>query len=161
MVEVRTLSQTKLTIVDFRKGCYVGQELTVRTYHTGATRKRILPLRLFPLQPDNSIPSSLLDSEPVSPGSFGDVIYHPPASSATKKPKSAGKILSLHDTYGTIGLGLLRLEMVERTWWNRPACSDVEEWSQGARLTTTMNGVEYGVYVEQGEAYAASLLAEK
>lgn len=30
--------------VDFRKGCYVGQELTVRTYHTGVVRKRILPV---------------------------------------------------------------------------------------------------------------------
>ena len=32
--------------VDFRKGCYVGQELTVRTYHTGVIRKRILPVAL-------------------------------------------------------------------------------------------------------------------
>lgn len=32
--------------VDFRKGCYVGQELTVRTYHTGVVRKRILPVAL-------------------------------------------------------------------------------------------------------------------
>lgn len=32
--------------VDFRKGCYVGQELTVRTYHTGVIRKRILPVIL-------------------------------------------------------------------------------------------------------------------
>jgi hypothetical protein len=31
-------------LVDFRKGCYVGQELTVRTYHTGVVRKRILPI---------------------------------------------------------------------------------------------------------------------
>ena len=30
--------------VEFRKGCYVGQELTVRTYHTGVIRKRILPV---------------------------------------------------------------------------------------------------------------------
>ncbi|KAG9317538.1 mitochondrial protein [Chiua virens] len=32
--------------LDFRKGCYVGQELTVRTYHTGVIRKRILPVTL-------------------------------------------------------------------------------------------------------------------
>jgi len=32
--------------VDFRKGCYVGQELTVRTYHTGVIRKRILPVTI-------------------------------------------------------------------------------------------------------------------
>jgi folate-binding protein YgfZ len=27
-----------LQIVDFRKGCYLGQELTIRTFHTGVTR---------------------------------------------------------------------------------------------------------------------------
>ncbi|PLW29118.1 hypothetical protein PCASD_15994 [Puccinia coronata f. sp. avenae] len=30
--------------VDFRKGCYVGQELTARTYHTGVIRKRLVPV---------------------------------------------------------------------------------------------------------------------
>jgi folate-binding Fe-S cluster repair protein YgfZ len=32
--------------VDFRKGCYVGQELTIRTYHTGVIRKRIVPVKI-------------------------------------------------------------------------------------------------------------------
>ena len=39
-------SDTRL--VDFRKGCYVGQELTVRTYHTGVVRRRIFPVQLHP-----------------------------------------------------------------------------------------------------------------
>lgn len=30
--------------VDFRKGCYLGQELTIRTYHTGVTRHSYLML---------------------------------------------------------------------------------------------------------------------
>ena len=30
--------------VSFHKGCYIGQELTARTHHTGVIRKRILPL---------------------------------------------------------------------------------------------------------------------
>ncbi|KAL2019544.1 hypothetical protein VTK56DRAFT_9511 [Thermocarpiscus australiensis] len=34
--------------VDFRKGCYVGQELTIRTEHRGVVRKRILPCLLYP-----------------------------------------------------------------------------------------------------------------
>lgn len=44
-------SMTRLNVftVDFRKGCYVGQELTVRTYHTGMVRKRILPIQLHAL----------------------------------------------------------------------------------------------------------------
>ena len=33
--------------VDFRKGCYVGQELTIRTKHRGVVRKRILPCVLY------------------------------------------------------------------------------------------------------------------
>jgi folate-binding protein YgfZ len=35
------------TSVDFRKGCYVGQELTVRTYHTGVVRRRIYPVQIY------------------------------------------------------------------------------------------------------------------
>ncbi|XP_035717353.1 putative transferase CAF17 homolog, mitochondrial [Vespa mandarinia] len=29
--------------ISFQKGCYIGQELTARTYHTGVVRKRLLP----------------------------------------------------------------------------------------------------------------------
>ncbi|XP_004586396.2 putative transferase CAF17, mitochondrial [Ochotona princeps] len=32
--------------VSFTKGCYVGQELTARTHHTGVIRKRLFPVRL-------------------------------------------------------------------------------------------------------------------
>ena len=42
--------------VDFQKGCYVGQELVIRTQHTGVVRKRILPCVLYKSgepQPDN------------------------------------------------------------------------------------------------------------
>ncbi|XP_023320087.1 putative transferase CAF17 homolog, mitochondrial [Eurytemora carolleeae] len=31
--------------VNFHKGCYIGQELTARTHHTGIIRKRILPIK--------------------------------------------------------------------------------------------------------------------
>lgn len=31
--------------VSFHKGCYIGQELTARTYHTGVIRKRLMPLK--------------------------------------------------------------------------------------------------------------------
>jgi len=30
--------------VSFHKGCYIGQELTARTHHTGVIRKRLMPL---------------------------------------------------------------------------------------------------------------------
>ncbi|MEI9993659.1 MAG: hypothetical protein WDM91_03605 [Rhizomicrobium sp.] len=34
----------ELNAVDFRKGCYVGQELTARMKHRGTARKRLLPV---------------------------------------------------------------------------------------------------------------------
>jgi len=39
--------------VSFHKGCYVGQELTARTQHTGVVRKRLMPLK-FP-RPLNAV----------------------------------------------------------------------------------------------------------
>lgn len=38
----------ELNGVDFKKGCYVGQELTARTKYRGLTKKRLLPLTLPP-----------------------------------------------------------------------------------------------------------------
>ncbi|KAI0227544.1 ccr4 associated factor, partial [Massospora cicadina] len=32
--------------IHFRKGCYIGQELTIRTHHKGVVRKRLLPARV-------------------------------------------------------------------------------------------------------------------
>lgn len=29
--------------INFKKGCYIGQELTQRTYHTGVLRKVLMP----------------------------------------------------------------------------------------------------------------------
>ncbi|KAK7516358.1 hypothetical protein IWZ03DRAFT_377862 [Phyllosticta citriasiana] len=49
--------------IDFQKGCYVGQELTIRTKHTGVVRKRVLPVRLYNLDANNlaaaKVPSKL------------------------------------------------------------------------------------------------------
>ncbi|KAI9559684.1 hypothetical protein GHT06_013689 [Daphnia sinensis] len=40
--------------VSFHKGCYLGQELTARTYHTGVIRKRLMPVVFQqPLDPVN------------------------------------------------------------------------------------------------------------
>ncbi|KAG8530419.1 uncharacterized protein KY384_004921 [Bacidia gigantensis] len=93
--------------IDFRKGCYVGQELTIRTHHTGVVRKRILPVQLYS----------------VSDGAPGDLLYKhetsvdlPPSgtniSRADKKGRNAGKFLG---GIGNIGLALCRLEIMTDT----------------------------------------------
>lgn len=32
--------------ISFSKGCYIGQELTARTHHTGVIRKRLMPVTM-------------------------------------------------------------------------------------------------------------------
>ncbi|KAM9308089.1 putative transferase CAF17, mitochondrial [Gastrophryne carolinensis] len=46
--------------ISFSKGCYLGQELTARTHHTGVIRKRLVPVRLSaPLPPECGEPEIL------------------------------------------------------------------------------------------------------
>ncbi|KAM5157819.1 putative transferase CAF17, mitochondrial [Mantella aurantiaca] len=71
--------------ISFSKGCYLGQELTARTHHTGVIRKRLVPVRLSP-----PLPAECEESEIVTPAG-----------------KAAGKYRA---GVGDAGLALLRLE---------------------------------------------------
>lgn len=154
------------TSVDFRKGCYLGQELTVRTYHTGATRKRILPIRLIPTDPSSAskslfdfISTPLIGERPTKPVSAQEILYHPGPDAASKKPRSAGKILATHDTVHSAGLGLVRLEYAERACWSGFGSTTIGEWlsSENGKMTVSIGNSEWGVWVGKGEAYAAAL----
>lgn len=93
--------------VDFKKGCYLGQELTIRTQHTGVVRKRILPVQLYK---SGSLPPTDLSYDPepfvVAPGTdIKGVVKEGERGSK----RSAGKILA---NIGNVGLALCRLEMM-------------------------------------------------
>ncbi|KAM4728442.1 putative transferase CAF17 homolog, mitochondrial [Anableps anableps] len=69
--------------ISFSKGCYIGQELTARTHHTGVIRKRLMPVRF---------------SSPLQQVEEG-------AALQTQSGKPAGKHRS---GVGELGLGLIR-----------------------------------------------------
>jgi folate-binding protein YgfZ len=76
----------ELNGVDWKKGCYVGQELTARMkYRALVVRKRLMPVRIEGPAP-----------EPGAAVMLGD--------------QEAGEIRSVH---GDVGLALMRLEQVE------------------------------------------------
>lgn len=90
--------------VDFRKGCYVGQELTARTHHTGVVRKRIMPVRIY--APEGA------SSDGAGQPDVGGDLRAPPATTTTspegrsRRSKSAGKLLSiLPNEAGSAGSG--------------------------------------------------------
>lgn len=93
--------------IAFRKGCYIGQELTIRTHHTGVVRKRILPIQLYNEKADSK----------------NEVIYDPlteirlpprgaAISKVDHKGRNAGKFLG---GIGNVGLALCRLETMTDT----------------------------------------------
>ncbi|WFD29912.1 hypothetical protein MSPP1_000926 [Malassezia sp. CBS 17886] len=103
--------------IDFRKGCYIGQELTARTHFTGLVRKRIVPVVLRS-EGDAGAPAELDESSALSlPNDGEDVrLVTSPAAGAFQEPRpartrSAGRFLSGIDN---VGLGLLRLEQVTK-----------------------------------------------
>lgn len=134
----------------------------MRTYHTGATRKRILPVYLYPLSSGPGAlstpasPLSMTSALTSSPGLVGgpqrvDIMYTPPASSASKKARSAGKLLVLSDAAPGVGLGLIRLEWADRACW--------AEGTERGVLSVEVGGEKWGVWVGKGEGYAAALAA--
>ena len=103
--------------IDFRKGCYLGQELTIRTHHTGVVRKRILPVQLnkehAPIPPNATGPTFIDDPEnPRNLELYGNASLPPRGSNISKvssRGRSTGKWLG---GIGNIGLALCRLEMM-------------------------------------------------
>ncbi|KAF2398573.1 Aminomethyltransferase folate-binding domain-containing protein [Trichodelitschia bisporula] len=91
-----------LSAIDFRKGCYVGQELTIRTQHTGVVRKRLLPVQLYragETPPEDLAYQPEFDAGGVEAGT--DIV----ALGGGKRP--AGRWLF---GMGNVGLALCRLE---------------------------------------------------
>jgi transferase CAF17, mitochondrial len=92
--------------IDYRKGCYVGQELTIRTHHTGVVRKRVLPVMLYGLE--DKMPGSL-EYLPDKELGVDSVPRETSIGRVEKRGRSAGKWLA---GVGNIGLGLCRLEIM-------------------------------------------------
>ncbi|KAK3322562.1 folate-binding protein YgfZ [Apodospora peruviana] len=88
--------------IDFRKGCYVGQELTIRTKHRGVVRKRILPVMLY----NNS---SEKPTEMVYRPSISSELLPAPESRIGRHEKT-GRVGHWLRGIGSIGLALCRLE---------------------------------------------------
>lgn len=76
--------------ISFHKGCYLGQEFTARTYHTGVIRKRLMPIEIKASSPKPLSSEELL---------------------ATQITSADGKALGkLRGLVGNSAIGLLRID---------------------------------------------------
>ena len=90
--------------IDFKKGCYVGQELTIRTHHTGVVRRRILPMALYP---HGQKPPEALEYNPSTGIPTFEVGVDVRRDDARKRP--TGKVVA---SVGNVGLAMCRLEQM-------------------------------------------------
>jgi folate-binding protein YgfZ len=99
--------------IDFRKGCYVGQELTIRTKHTGVVRKRILPVQLYRAGDSLSTEEDMPKFDPTwtigESLESGTDIKPLPQYADAKRVRATGKYIA---GIGNVGLALCRLEMM-------------------------------------------------
>jgi transferase CAF17, mitochondrial len=107
--------------IDFRKGCYVGQELTIRTRHRGVVRKRILPCVLY--GEGEPVPEVLQYDPSATPPTYagnggsgngsgsngGDNLKSLTIGRYGKKGRSTGTFLS---GIGNLGLALCRVQLM-------------------------------------------------
>ncbi|PWY67167.1 hypothetical protein BO70DRAFT_390519 [Aspergillus heteromorphus CBS 117.55] len=135
--------------IDFRKGCYVGQELTIRTHHTGVVRKRILPVQLYE-ESQEAVASA--DAPVYDPSA---ALSLPPSGSniskiSARKGRSAGKFLG---GVGNIGLALCRLEMMT----DIALTGEGTQYSPGQEFKASWTGAEDGG-PESGEVRLKALV---
>lgn len=119
--------------IDFKKGCYLGQELTIRTHHTGVVRRRTLPVILYEL--GSKPPEKLAD------GLFGtyDDFGAADIKRNDKRQRSTGKLIA---SVGNVGLGMCRLEqMTDLTISGEPSAFTLED----RFFTQNADGQEVGV----------------
>ena len=126
--------------IDFRKGCYVGQELTIRTHHIGVVRKRILPVQLY--NDGGGLPREMRYGPEWEGGEGEDggelIPYGANIERIGKKGRSAGKWVA---GTGNVGLALCRLEIM----------TDVVLTEGGGSLTEGGGGDEFRVVWGGGE----------
>ncbi|KAH8725763.1 putative transferase CAF17, mitochondrial [Phaeosphaeriaceae sp. PMI808] len=100
--------------IDFKKGCYLGQELTIRTKHTGVVRKRVLPVRFDTIKPRQTTTDEL-HADNTGTYLIRSVVPQLPFDAGIKqldgagalKGRAVGKIIA---AIGNIGLASCRLE---------------------------------------------------
>lgn len=128
--------------VSFNKGCYLGQELIARTHFKGQVRKRCLPFVVHCSNDSNSI-------SPIS--SFEELIQessHPlfnipaikpfnwPSENLSildmtdpSNPQIVGKVVGRCSEAYNVGMGLLRLENIEKKSTRFALAQNNEEFS--------------------------------
>ncbi|KAK4224546.1 putative transferase CAF17, mitochondrial [Podospora fimiseda] len=96
-----------MNAIDFRKGCYVGQELTIRTEHRGVVRKRVLPCILGGTSWEKWGFEESGGAERIDTGANLTKVEGEGEGAVKKRSNAVGKWLK---GVGNLGLAVVRME---------------------------------------------------
>lgn len=102
----------QLNGVSFSKGCYIGQELTQRTYHTGVVRKVALPFLIDSLPNMDDIQRLKIHVDDFSPLNMIDEGFDEDLAGQEikdSKGKRLGKILASRKNLGIAVVDLMKM----------------------------------------------------
>lgn len=123
----------QLNGVSFSKGCYLGQELTARTHHTGVIRKRLVPVRLSgqaieTVRGDPSVPyHTILGGDDVSISTAnGKVAGHLRTVCAHEGLALALLRLGNLNDKLTVGNGAIEVEPFVPAWWPKEVIESIK-----------------------------------
>lgn len=89
--------------ISFKKGCYLGHELTQRTYHSGVLRRSLVPFKISS-EPNDDLFNPYNDLQPDASFNWGGLAVE------NEEGKSIGKVVS---TAGNAGLAMIKLDAIE------------------------------------------------
>ncbi|KAJ1528882.1 hypothetical protein ONE63_007251 [Megalurothrips usitatus] len=104
--------------VSFHKGCYIGQELTARVYHTGVVRKRLMPLSLdAPISAQNALKQEVVSDSGKAVGKVRGI-----------EGLAALGLLRISDVLSAKSLELcsVKVQTKRPSWWPKQAPKEVE-----------------------------------
>lgn len=95
--------------VSYKKGCYLGQELTARTHYQGVIRKRLFPLVLV----DAEAKETASEGKSIFPSFMKRNQSFPPINTeiSTLDGKKTGKI---HSSVYNVGMAMIRIEHLDK-----------------------------------------------
>jgi folate-binding protein YgfZ len=157
-------NQEFLNAVSFRKGCYLGQELTARVQHTGAIRKRIMPVILTSTKMQVPVPRPWVVASQIQQGRadkvFDDAEFTLLPSKLPRLSAAAAGAMVAMMTTGQMEGGEESYEISQLSEQSESLLELIQTFEKGQKIVDSKDGKTIGQIVARAEQGTNVVLAQ-